>query len=190
MYLVISLLVLRAGCGIWLYQFLIIAYLFTLNGLRSSRRTCASTQRGQRCDSLSKVSSKLSEQWRLWRDCADAHARLSLRCSPVCPFLMDWLKYEPAHDKVSKLICAPSKYSDQPGRLISLRCMPKETLTVSSLRARHFVDFVLLWLTWAGEEQSLQKLSHVTRKPFFRVCDQARDKSACSATEARFGYRN
>ena len=33
MYLVISLLVLRAGCGIWLYQFLIIAYLFTLNRL-------------------------------------------------------------------------------------------------------------------------------------------------------------
>ena len=30
MYLVVSLLVLRAGCGIWLYQFLIIAYLFTL----------------------------------------------------------------------------------------------------------------------------------------------------------------
>ena len=30
MYLVISLLVLRAGCGIWLYQFLIIAHLFTL----------------------------------------------------------------------------------------------------------------------------------------------------------------
>ena len=29
MYLVISLLVLRAGCGIGLYQFLIIAYLFT-----------------------------------------------------------------------------------------------------------------------------------------------------------------
>ena len=28
--LVVSLLVLRAGCGIWLYQFLIIAYLFTL----------------------------------------------------------------------------------------------------------------------------------------------------------------
>ena len=27
-YLVISLLVLRAGCGIWLYQFLIIAYFF------------------------------------------------------------------------------------------------------------------------------------------------------------------
>ena len=28
MYLVVSLLVLRAGCGIWLYQFLNIAYLF------------------------------------------------------------------------------------------------------------------------------------------------------------------
>ena len=31
MYLVISLLVLMAGCGIGLYQFLIIAYLFTFN---------------------------------------------------------------------------------------------------------------------------------------------------------------
>ena len=30
MYVAISLLVFRAGCGIWLYQFLIIAYLFTL----------------------------------------------------------------------------------------------------------------------------------------------------------------
>ena len=35
MYLVISLLVLRAGCGIWLYQFLIIAYLFTLSHLNA-----------------------------------------------------------------------------------------------------------------------------------------------------------
>ena len=31
MHLVISFLVLRAGCGIWLYQFLIIAYLCTLD---------------------------------------------------------------------------------------------------------------------------------------------------------------
>ena len=31
MYLVVSLLVLRAGCGIWLYRFLIIAYPFTLD---------------------------------------------------------------------------------------------------------------------------------------------------------------
>ena len=34
MYLVISLLVLRAGCGIWLYRFLIIAYLFYLETLQ------------------------------------------------------------------------------------------------------------------------------------------------------------
>ena len=37
MYLVISLLVLRAGCGIRLYQFLIIAYLFTLHLTNSSK---------------------------------------------------------------------------------------------------------------------------------------------------------
>ena len=37
MYLVLSLLVLRAGYGIWLYQFLIIAYLFTLHALRVTR---------------------------------------------------------------------------------------------------------------------------------------------------------
>ena len=36
MYFVISLLVLRAGYGIWLYQFLIIAYLFTLPCLQHS----------------------------------------------------------------------------------------------------------------------------------------------------------
>ena len=35
MYLVISLLVLRAGYGIWLYQFLIIAYLFTSQNISS-----------------------------------------------------------------------------------------------------------------------------------------------------------
>ena len=43
MYLVISLLVLRAGYGIWLYQFLIIAYLFTLPQLLSwlKRYSCS-----------------------------------------------------------------------------------------------------------------------------------------------------
>ena len=38
MYLVISLLVLRAGYGIWLYQFLIIAYRFILNVLNHKIR--------------------------------------------------------------------------------------------------------------------------------------------------------
>ena len=42
MYLVISLLVLRAGCGIWLYQFLIIAYLFTLEFNRKNNNFRAS----------------------------------------------------------------------------------------------------------------------------------------------------
>ena len=49
-FLVISLWVLRAGCGIWLYQFLIIAYLFTLlraiNGCFSKGRLSESLKRG------------------------------------------------------------------------------------------------------------------------------------------------
>ena len=40
MYLVISLLVLRAGYGIWLYQFLIIAYLFTQDNVRNINIGC------------------------------------------------------------------------------------------------------------------------------------------------------
>ena len=41
MYLVISLLVLRAGCGMWLYQFLIIAYHFTLYGsIKNGNEVC------------------------------------------------------------------------------------------------------------------------------------------------------
>ena len=44
MYLVISLLVLRAGCGIWLYQILIIVYLFTFHVMQSftSLNVCGS----------------------------------------------------------------------------------------------------------------------------------------------------
>ena len=43
MYLVISLLVLRAGYGIWLYQFLIIAYLFTFHIQPGFSFTCPSS---------------------------------------------------------------------------------------------------------------------------------------------------
>ena len=42
------------------------------------------------------------------------------------PFLMSLLKYESAHDKTNKMICAPSEDLDQPGHppsLISLRCV-------------------------------------------------------------------
>ena len=46
---------------------------------------CPAIQRGQRSGFLSEGSSWLtacmSEQRRFWRDCADAHARLNLRCS-------------------------------------------------------------------------------------------------------------
>ena len=55
MYLVISLLVLRAGCGIWLYQFLIIAYLFTLF------RFVVHSEARTRLDNLTKI--KSSNAW-------------------------------------------------------------------------------------------------------------------------------
>ena len=46
---------------------------------------CPAIQRGQGSGFLSEGSSWLtacmSEQWRFWRDCADAQARLNLRCS-------------------------------------------------------------------------------------------------------------
>ena len=47
---------------------------------------CAAIQWGQIPSSLYKASSSLyrvSEQRRLWRDCADAQARLSILCSPL-----------------------------------------------------------------------------------------------------------
>ena len=51
MYLVISLLVLRAGYGIWLYQFLIIAYLFILDHLifTRSKSSCTVMNRRSNC---------------------------------------------------------------------------------------------------------------------------------------------
>ena len=57
MYLVISLLVLRAGCGIGLYQFLIIAYLFTLKALNISK---AAGPDGIRQRVLKELSSELA----------------------------------------------------------------------------------------------------------------------------------
>ena len=48
--------------------------------------SCPAIQRGQGSGFLSEGSSWLtacmSEQWRFWRDCANAQARLNLRCSP------------------------------------------------------------------------------------------------------------
>ena len=56
-----------------------------LCGLRSFKHVCAAIQWGQISSFLSEASSSslyyVSEQRRLWRNCADAQARLSLRCS-------------------------------------------------------------------------------------------------------------
>ena len=49
MYLVISLFVLRAGCGIWLCRFLIIAYLFTFQIPISSLIICSCLLRWSPC---------------------------------------------------------------------------------------------------------------------------------------------
>ena len=62
MYLVISLLVLRAGYGIWLYQFLIIAYLFTLLNMSHDKTNPTKW----RC-----------VQWKLGSDWASAQSSLS-----------------------------------------------------------------------------------------------------------------
>ena len=52
MYLVVFLLVLRAGCGIWLYQFLIIAYLFTLYTEHNSRSRLSAAIKSFQASSL------------------------------------------------------------------------------------------------------------------------------------------
>ena len=60
MYLVISLLVLRAGCGIWLYQFLIIAYHFTLKVLTELKCRRLAAKTGQKSGS---GTSHLTKNW-------------------------------------------------------------------------------------------------------------------------------
>ena len=59
---------------------------FELSVMTSFNCACPAIQRGQGSGFLSEGSSWLtacmSEQRRFWRDCADAQARLNLRCSP------------------------------------------------------------------------------------------------------------
>ena len=89
------------------------------------------------------------------------------------------------HDKTNKMTYAPSEDSGQPGHLpslISLGCPPEETLgpylTIKctakiltrlggcpgwselSLGARHFVDFVVLWLKCKKKMSEKEKTSH------------------------------
>ena len=51
------------------------------------QHVCATTQKGQRCGTLSEPSSTsiyyVNKQQRLWRDCTDEQAHLSLPCLPV-----------------------------------------------------------------------------------------------------------
>ena len=62
-YLVISLMLLRAGCGIWLYQFLIIAYFFLLSIFHTlGPRLLSFLNRGQRCLVNSRWSPSVTEQ--------------------------------------------------------------------------------------------------------------------------------
>ena len=74
MYLVISLLVLRAGYGIWLYQFLIIAYLFTFQSRKENDRTNIQSQNPLReipaasAESLPCLHRLQEGLWRVWHE--------------------------------------------------------------------------------------------------------------------------
>ena len=46
-----------------------------------------------------------------------------------------------------------------------------------------FITYHLCLAEGMGYSPEAYKMSHVTRKPFFGVCDQVRLKPACSATE-------
>ena len=46
-----------------------------------------------------------------------------------------------------------------------------------------FTTYHLCLAEGMGYSPEAYKMSHVTRKPFFGVCDQVRLKPACSATE-------
>ena len=88
MYLVISLLVLRAGYGIWLNEFLIIAYLFTLGYDCLNFDNSKYGHLGEkgwyfhkRAASSEFGTYRLCEKRRFRRACASAQSRQNLRCS-------------------------------------------------------------------------------------------------------------
>ena len=135
MYLVISLLVLRAGYGIWLYQFLIIAYLFTFLmmwliigwlcwGLTSQSTIFQSCRDGaiaswvinQYFRPLAPESDTLPLSHRaplMWL----IRAQLSFSSPAIIQTIP---RFEPHRDKTNKMACAPSEDSDQPGHPPSL----------------------------------------------------------------------
>ena len=75
MYLVISFLVLRAGCGIRLYQFLIIAYPFTLYPSDSSNFPAIALKSHQKYDRSAGVY--------MYEGCSGSSWNLVIKCSNI-----------------------------------------------------------------------------------------------------------
>ena len=81
---------------------------------------------------------------------------------------------EPPHDKINKMTVRPAK--TQMPRLIWVFAGRTATLLVLSCCGSN--------CSFAWHHKTIHKLSLVTRKPVFRVCDHVRLKAACAATEA------
>ena len=117
MYLVISLWVLRAGCGIWLYQFLIIAYLFTSQCRPSS--DCSQRWPISDCfcsSSLIRVYIICHSVFIFWKQLCTFQVFGKLQQCFLTPFFFfKWIylyTFEPPHDKTNKMACGPSEDSD------------------------------------------------------------------------------
>ena len=100
MYLVISLLVLRAGYEIWLYQFLIIAYLFTLDKIHRQNLPNTCLKKDAKNNALKKKKKK---------------EKIYILIISFPAFCGEEIDSRPI--KICKMICAPSEDSDQPAHL-------------------------------------------------------------------------
>ena len=146
MYLVISLLVLRAGCGIWLYQCLIIAYLFTLENhkvictkvskcqfpLRMPLSFYVLSDRNMLQRQSSIEMSHLMTKPTKW-SVRPAKTQISLSIRPVwseSSICAHWVAKYPS------FLDADSEDSDQTGRMPML-------IWVFARRTCHFVGFIL-----------------------------------------------
>ena len=90
MYLVISLLVLRAGYGIWLYQFLIIAYLFTFYRTSSWNSSCFPPWRSR--DYSFRSAGKCDSENRGWRGCWDKNQLKSAK--NIVHSVLSWVSFK------------------------------------------------------------------------------------------------
>ena len=100
--------------------------------------------------------------------------------------------FELQYDTTNKMACAPSKNSDQPGHppsLISLHCAKDPRFLHVDSEDFYQTGWTCCWFWSCGgsfcfrtKHQQGHKMSYVTRKPVFWVCDQVTLKLACSAT--------